>query len=327
MSLAEQPAFRLVAPFLGPVMGLLDDETVTEVMVNADAVFVERGGRLEPVPGLRPDPLRVRRAAQAIARGLGDDITEREPLLDARLPDGSRVAAALPPCSFGGPVLTIRKFARRRLTLAALVRAGSLSAGLAAALRRGVEERRTVLVGGGTGAGKTTFLAALADLIPAAERLLAVEDTVELPLRHPNLVRFAARRAAGGRPAVTVRELLRAALRHRPDRLIVGEVRGGEAWDLLQALNTGHSGSLATLHAGSAYGALKRCAACALQAGAGLPYAAVQDLLGDVVDVVLHLERRAGRRRVAEALRVDGFDPAAGRWRCRPLREAAGSAE
>ncbi len=327
MSLAEQPAFRLVAPFLGPVMGLLDDETVTEVMVNADAVFVERGGRLEPVPGLRPDPLRVRRAAQAIARGLGDDITEREPLLDARLPDGSRVAAALPPCSFGGPVLTIRKFARRRLTLAALVRAGSLSEGLAAALRRGVAERLSVLIGGGTGAGKTTFLAALADLVPASERLLAVEDTVELPLRHPNLVRFAARRAAGGLPAVTVRELLRAAMRHRPDRLIVGEVRGGEAWDLLQALNTGHSGSLATLHAGSAYGALKRCAACALQAGAGLPYAAVQDLLGDVVDVVLHLERRAGRRRVTEALRVEGFDPAAGRWRCRPLSEAAGWAE
>ena len=327
MSLAEQPAFRLVAPFLGPVMGLLDDETVTEVMVNADAVFVERGGRLEPVPGLRPDPLRVRRAAQAIARGLGDDITEREPLLDARLPDGSRVAAALPPCSFGGPVLTIRKFARRRLTLAALVRAGSLSEGLAAALRRGVAERLSVLIGGGTGAGKTTFLAALADLVPASERLLAVEDTVELPLRHPNLVRFAARRAAGGLPAVTVRELLRAAMRHRPDRLIVGEVRGGEAWDLLQALNTGHSGSLATLHAGSAYGALKRCAACALQAGAGLPYAAVQDLLGDVVDVVLHLERRAGRRRVTEALRVEGFDPAAGRWRCRPLSEASGWAE
>ena len=325
MSLRDQAAFRLIAPFLGPALGLLEDEAVSEVMLNADAVFVERGGRLEAAAVPPPDPLQVRRAALAIARSVGEDISEAEPLLDARLPDGSRIAAALPPCSFGGPVLTIRKFARRRWTLAGLVRAGSVPEAVAAAVRQAVAERRNILVSGGTGAGKTTLLAAIAALIPARERVLAIEDTVELPLAHPNLVRFAARRATGGTPAVTVRDLVRASLRHRPDRLVVGEVRGAEAWDLLQALNTGHDGSLATLHASSAANALKRCAACALEARVGLPYAAVQDLVGDLVDLVLHLERRAGRRRVAEVLRVRGFDPRTQRWDCLPL--AAGLAE
>ena len=320
MSLAGQPSFRLIAPFLGPVMALLEDDTVGEVMVNPDAVFVERSGRLEEVDGLRLKPLQVRRAAIAIARSLGDDISEEQPLLDARLPDGSRVAAVLPPCSFGGPVLTIRKFARRRLSLADLARSGSLPGELPALVSRAVAERRNILVSGGTGTGKTTLLAAIASLIPPDQRVLVIEDTVELPLAHPNVVRLAARRATEEAPEVTVRALVRAALRHRPDRIVVGEVRGGEAWDLLQALNTGHQGSLSTLHANSAYNALKRCASCVLQAGIGLPYGTVQDLLGDVIDIVLHLERRNGRRRVAEAIRVEGYDSAARRWQCRPLQ-------
>lgn len=319
MTLASRPSFRLIAPFLGPVMALLDDDTVSEVMINPDAVFVERSGVLEVVNGLRLHPHQVRRAAIAIARSLGDDVSEEQPLLDARLPDGSRVAAALPPCSFGGPVLTIRKFARSRLSLGDLARSGTLPGPLPAALARAVARRRNILVSGGTGTGKTTLLAAIAGLIPQDERVVVIEDTVELPLAHPNLVRLAARRATEQAPEVTVRELVRAALRHRPDRIVVGEVRGGEAWDLLQALNTGHDGSLSTLHANSACNALKRCASCVLQSGIGLPYGTVQDLLGDVIDMVLHLERRNGRRRVVEAIRVHGFDPAAGRWRCRQL--------
>ncbi len=319
MSLSHQPAFRLIAPFLKPVMGLLEDDSVSEVMVNPDAIYVERAGRLEIVPGVRPDPLQVRRAALAIARGLGDDIGDERPLLDARLPDGSRIAAALPPCSFGGPVLTIRKFARRRLSLSDLEASGSLPPGAPGAIRAAVAERRNLLVSGGTGTGKTTLLAAIAALIPEGERILVIEDTVELPLAHPNLVRFAARRATDVAPEVSVRDLVRAALRHRPDRIVLGEVRGGEAWDLLQALNTGHDGSLSTLHASSAYNALKRCASCVLQSGIGLPYLAVQDLLGDVIDLVLHLERRAGRRRVTQVLAVERFDPAGQRWICRSL--------
>ena len=259
MSLCNEPSFRLIAPFLRPVMGLLDDDSVSEVMVNPGAVFVERGGMLERVAGVVLDPKHVRQAALAIARSQGDDISAERPLLDARLPDGSRIAAALPPCSFGGPALTIRKFARRRLALDDLVASASLSEAVAQEVRRAVDERRNILVSGGTGTGKTTLLAAIARLIPADERVVTIEDTVELQLDHPNLVRFEARRQTDGAPAVTVRDLVRAALRHRPDRIVLGEVRGGEAWDLLQALNTGHDGSLSTLHASSAANALKRC--------------------------------------------------------------------
>lgn len=319
MSLCNEPSFRLIAPFLRPVMGLLDDDSVSEVMVNPGAVFVERGGVLERVAGVALDPKHVRQAALAIARSQGDDISAERPLLDARLPDGSRIAAALPPCSFGGPALTIRKFARRRLALDDLVASASLSEAVAQEVRRAVDERRNILVSGGTGTGKTTLLAAIARLIPADERVVTIEDTVELQLDHPNLVRFEARRQTDGAPAVTVRDLVRAALRHRPDRIVLGEVRGGEAWDLLQALNTGHDGSLSTLHASSAANALKRCTSCVLQAGIGLPWEAVQDLVGDVVDVVLHLERRDGRRRVVEALRVDRFNWSTRQWECRPV--------
>ena len=319
MSLSNEPSFRLIAPFLRPVMGLLDDESVSEVMVNPEAVFVERGGRLERVAGVALDPKHVRQAALAIARSQGDDISAERPLLDARLPDGSRIAAALPPCSFGGPALTIRKFARRQLALDDLVAGGSVSEAIAEEVRGAVERRRNVLVSGGTGTGKTTLLAAIARLIPADERIVTIEDTVELQLDHPNLIRFEARRQTDGASAVTVRDLVRAALRHRPDRIVLGEVRGGEAWDLLQALNTGHDGSLSTLHASSAANALKRCTSCVLQAGIGLPWEAVQDLVGDVVDVVLHLERRNGRRRVVEALRVERFNWSTRQWECQPV--------
>ena len=319
MSLSNEPSFRLIAPFLRPVMGLLDDESVSEVMVNPGAVFVERGGRLERVAGVALDPKHVRQAALAIARSQGDDISAERPLLDARLPDGSRIAAALPPCSFGGPALTIRKFARKRLALDDLVDGGSVSEAVADEVRGAVERRRNVLVSGGTGTGKTTLLAAIARLIPADERIVTIEDTVELQLDHPNLIRFEARRQTDGASAVTVRDLVRAALRHRPDRIVLGEVRGGEAWDLLQALNTGHDGSLSTLHASSAANALKRCTSCVLQAGIGLPWEAVQDLVGDVVDVVLHLERRDGRRRVVEALRVERFNWSTRQWEYHPV--------
>ena len=319
MSLSNELSFRLIAPFLRPVMGLLDDESVSEVMVNPGAVFVERDGKLERLAGVVLDPKHVRQAALSIARSQGDDISAERPLLDARLPDGSRIAAALPPCSFGGPVLTIRKFARQKLTLDDLAVSGSVSEAVAKEVRQAVEQRNNILVSGGTGTGKTTLLAAISGLIPAEERILTIEDTVELQLEHPNLIRFEARRQTDGAPEVTVRDLVRAALRHRPDRIVLGEVRGGEAWDLLQALNTGHDGSLSTLHASSAGNALKRCTSCVLQAGIGLPWEAVQDLVGDVVDLVLHLERRDGRRKVAEALRVDGFNWSTRQWECRPL--------
>ncbi len=320
MDYAAHPGFQLIAPFLRPVMALLEDESVSEVMVNPDGVYVERNGGLEAAPDVSIEARQVCQAAIAIARSQGAEVSQEQPLLDARLPDGSRIAVALPPCSFGGPALTIRKFGRRRLTLDDLVRSGCVPPDVRSALAGAVTRRKNVLVSGGTGTGKTTLLAAVADLIPDGERLVVVEDTVELQLHHGNVLRFEARRATAGVGEVTVRDLVRAALRHRPDRIVVGEVRGGEAWDLLQALNTGHDGSLSTLHASSAYNALKRCASCVLQSGIGLPWEAVQDLVGDVVDLVVHLERRDGHRRVVEALRVAGFDWSRRRWDCRPVR-------
>ncbi len=317
MNLAAHPGFELIAPFLKPVMALLDDDLVSEVMINPDAVYVERNGVLELAEGVAIEARQVCQAATAIARSQDSEVSAEQPLLDARLPDGSRIAVALPPCCFGGPALTIRKFGRRRLTLTDLGHSGCVSGAVMAALADAVANRRNILVSGGTGTGKTTLLAAVAGLIPRSERLVVVEDTVELRLRQGNVLRFEARRAVDGKGAVTVRDLVRAALRHRPDRILVGEVRGGEAWDLLQALNTGHDGSLSTLHASSAYNALKRCTSCVLQSGISLPWEAVQDLVGDVVDLVVHLERRGGVRRVVEALRVEGYDWSRRRWTCR----------
>jgi pilus assembly protein CpaF len=249
-----------------------------------------------------------------IARALGDDIGDEQPLLDSRLPDGSRVAAAIPPCSIGGTTLTIRKFQSQHFTADQLVSSGSLTADLLEMLRAAIANRENILISGGTGTGKTTLLNALAYFIPDAERLILIEDTAEIQLDKPNLVRFEARREHPGLPAVTIRHLVRASLRHRPDRIILGEVRGGEAFDLLQALNTGHSGSLSTIHANSAQQAIARLTSCVLQAGVELPYPAIRANVADAVQLLLHLERRNGKRFAAELMRIDRYDASQDRY-------------
>ena len=240
-------------------------------------------------------------------------------MLDSRLPDGSRVAAVIPPCSVGGTTLTIRKFHSRFLTAEELVRAGSLSPALLDSFRNAVEQHRNILISGGTSSGKTTLLTALASYISDQDRVVLIEDTSEVQMIKPNLVRFEARREQPGVPAVTIRDLLRATLRHRPDRIILGEVRGGEAFDLLQALNTGHSGTLSTIHANSAAQSLSRFTSCVLQSGVDLPYQAIRSNIGDAVHLVIHLDRQQGRRVVAEALRLERFDPQADRYVGEPL--------
>ena len=248
-----------ILPFLRPIEDLLADPDITEVMVNAGGrrVFVERAGRLQPVPDRVLEPRNLTVAIKNIARACGDEISEHQPILDARLEDGSRVAAMFPPCSVDGPTLTVRKFGRR-YTLADLVSGGMLSDEQAWALQTGVIDGRNILISGGTGTGKTTLLNALAATIQPGDRVVLIEETSEIRLDLPNVVRFEARRAVAPlgqeapTPAITIAELLRATLRHRPDRIILGEVRGGEAFDLLQALNTGHRGSLSTIHANSA---------------------------------------------------------------------------
>ncbi|HXM94788.1 MAG TPA: ATPase, T2SS/T4P/T4SS family [Candidatus Dormibacteraeota bacterium] len=248
-------------------------------------------------------------AVKNIARRLGDDISEAKPILDSRLPDGSRVAAVIPPCSLSGVTLTIRKFNARHFEIQDLIEGGTLDRNLANRLEDYVLGCRNVLISGGTGSGKTSLLNALGRFIPPDERVLLIEDTAEIQLVQANLVRFEARQAQNGVPAVSIRDLLKASLRHRPDRIILGEIRGGEAFDLLQLLNTGHSGSLSTVHASSAKQALARFTGCVLQSGVDLPYRAIKTNVGDSVNVVVHLDRRPGLRFVSEVMEILGYDP------------------
>ncbi|HEV2201397.1 MAG TPA: ATPase, T2SS/T4P/T4SS family [Bryobacteraceae bacterium] len=303
--------FELILPFLRPIERLILDERISEIMVNGSGrVFIEREGDLAEVADAYLTEKNLQVAVRNIARALGDEINEVQPLLDSRLPDGSRVAAVIPPCSIGGTTLTIRKFHSRQFTAEELVRIGSLAPDALQHLRHAIAERQNILISGGTGTGKTTLLNAIAASIADQERIVIIEDTAEIQLDKPNLVRFEARREQPGLPAVTIRDLVRATLRHRPDRILLGEVRGGEAFDLLQALNTGHSGTLSTIHANSAQQAVARLTSCVLQAGAELPYAAIRSNIGDAVNLLLHIERRQGRRYVAELLEVESYDPA-----------------
>jgi pilus assembly protein CpaF len=302
--------FETILPFLKPIEHLILDDSVSEVMVNGpDRVFIERDGLVQQVPGIELGERSLTVAVKNIARRLGDDISESKPILDSRLPDGSRVAAVIPPCSLGGVTLTIRKFNSRHFEIEDLIRTGTLERALANRLEDYLLQRRNLLISGGTGTGKTTLLTALGKFIPADERILLIEDTAEIQLAHRNLVRFEARREQNGTPAVTIRDLLKAALRHRPDRILLGEIRSGEAFDLLQLLNTGHSGTISTIHASSAKQGLARFTSCVLQSGVDLPYRAIKTNIGDSLNVVIQIERRPGRRFISEVLEINSYDP------------------
>jgi pilus assembly protein CpaF len=304
-------SFDVILPFLRPIAHLIEDPEVSEIMVNGSKrVFVEREGLLGEVADVHLDERNLQVAVKNIARALGDDVSEEQPILDARLPDGSRVAAVCPPCSVGGTTLTIRKFQTRFFTAEELVRIGTMTPDVLTTLRHAIAASANVLISGGTSTGKTTILNALVAFLPSDGRIVVVEDTAELHIEQANVVRFEARRAQPHAPAITIRDLLRTTLRHRPDRIIVGEVRGGEAFDLLQALNTGHAGSLSTIHANSATQALARVASCALQSGVELPYQAVRQQIADAIQFVLHLTRTQRRRYVHELIRVARYNGA-----------------
>jgi len=304
-----------ILPFLKPIEDLLVDPAITEVMVNEGGrcVFVERESGVEAVAGRTLETRNLTVAIKNIARACGDEISETQPLLDARLEDGSRVAAMFPPCAVTGPVLTIRKFTRR-YSLDDLIEVGTLTPAVAAHLTDAIRTHQNLLLSGGTGTGKTTLLNALAALIPARDRIAVIEETAEIHLDKPNLLRLEARRAQAplGQeaplPPVTIADLLRATLRHRPDRILVGEVRGAEAFDLLQALNTGHLGSLSTIHANSAEQALMRLAHCVLTANVGLPLHSIREAIALAIHLVVHLARIDGRRRVTGLVTVRGYD-------------------
>lgn len=310
-----------ILPFLRPIEDLLRDPHITEVMVNAGGarVFVERNGLIEFVPDRVLEPRNLTVAIKNIARACGDEISEIQPLLDARLEDGSRVAAMFPPCAVAGPALTIRKFTRR-YSLDDLVTVGAVTPTVATQLTAAVAAQHNILIAGGTGTGKTTLLNALAARIPDDDRIIVIEETAEIHLNKPNVLRFEARRAQAplGQeqplPSVTIADLVRASLRHRPDRILVGEVRGSEAFDLLQALNTGHLGSLTTIHANSAEQALTRLAHCVLTASVGLPHRSVREAIALAIHLVVHIARVNGMRRVTEVARVAGYEATSDRF-------------
>jgi pilus assembly protein CpaF len=321
-------SFDIILPFLRPIAHLIQDPDISEIMVNGSRrVFVERAGLMQEVPDIRLDERNLKVAVKNIARALGDDVSEEQPILDSRLPDGSRVAAVCPPCSLGGTTLTIRKFQTRFFTADELVRIATMTPDVLDTVRAAIAANQNILISGGTSTGKTTLLNALTAFLPVEERVVLIEDTAELQLDRPNLVRFEARRQQSSLPAVTIRDLLRATLRHRPDRIIVGEVRGGEAFDLLQALNTGHAGSLSTIHANSAQQALARFASCVVQSGVELPYQAVRYQIGDAINLVIHLDRRRGARVTQELLRVGRYDVTHDRYDVEDLRRPGSQRE
>jgi len=288
---------------LGPLEDLLADPTVEEVMVNGPAqVYVERGGRIEAVEASFGDEEELRNAIERILAPLGRRIDELSPMVDARLADGSRVNAVIPPLAIDGPALSIRRFGASRPGPRELLELGTLTQSQLDLLERAVGERRSVLVSGGTGSGKTTLLGALSGFVSPAERLVTIEDAAELRLRGRHVVRLESRPAGvEGRGEVTIRDLLRNALRMRPDRIVIGEVRGAEALDLLTALNTGHRGALSTVHANSPADALVRLETLALMAGLGLPHEAIASQVRRGIDLIVHIERFAdGSRRVTE---------------------------
>jgi pilus assembly protein CpaF len=302
-----------LATGLGPLEPLLADPAVDEVMVNGPGVvWVERRGLLERVDAVRFDSeAGLMHSIERILAPLGRRVDEASPLCDARLPDGSRVNVVIPPLSLSGPCLTIRKFRRQGFSLDDLVAGGTLPALLAEMLASCVRARASVLVSGGTGSGKTTTLGALSAAIPDGERIVTIEDAAELRLRQRHVVRLESRPAnLEGRGEVTIRALVRNALRMRPDRIVVGEVRGAEALDMLMALNTGHEGSLTTVHANSPEDALRRVETLALMAGVGLPHDAVREQVPSAIQLVVHQVRLpSGARRiesVAEVVRVAG---------------------
>ena len=305
---AERDALRervlLLATGLGPLEPLLADPTVDEVMVNGPgSVYVERGGRLERAGVEFAGEADLVHAIERVLAPLGRRVDEAAPLCDARLADGSRVNVVIPPLSLSGPCLTIRRFRREGFSLRDLVARGTLPAAAAELLAVCVAARASILVSGGTGSGKTTTLNALSGAIPGEERIVTIEDAAELRLRQRHVVRLEARPAnLEGRGEVTIRQLVRNALRMRPDRIVVGEVRGAEALDMLQALNTGHEGSLTTVHANSPEDALRRVETLALMAGVGLPHGAVREQVASAVDVVVHLVRLPDGARAVDSV-------------------------
>jgi len=295
----------------GPLQSLLDDPDITEIMVNGPRnIYIEKNGRLERTQVVFEDNLHILKIIDRIVLPLGRHIDSDSPMVDARLPDGSRVNAVIPPCAVDGPSITIRKFRKEKYSIVQLIELNSLTQGMADFLRACVLGRLNIIISGGTGSGKTTLLNALSGFIPEEERIVTIEDAAELQLQQDHVVRLETKLAnVEGHGVVNVRELVRNSLRMRPDRIVVGECRGGEALDMLQAMNTGHDGSLTTIHANSPRDALSRLETLVLMAGMELPIKIVRQQISSAVDVIVQVSRlRDGTRKLTAITEVAGME-------------------
>jgi pilus assembly protein CpaF len=296
---------------LGPIQSLLRNDQITEIMVNRfDSIYIEQEGKILQSQLRFSNEEHLRRTIERIVAHVGRRIDESSPLVDARLPDGSRVNAVVPPIALDGAILTIRKFSAEPFTIDDLTSLGTISEEAAEFLKTCVEAKLNVLISGGTGSGKTTTLNVLSSFIPDDERVITVEDAAELQLGQPHVVRMESRPVnIEGKGLITIRDLVRNSLRMRPDRIVVGEVRDGAALDMLQAMNTGHEGSLTTIHANSSKDALVRIENLVLMAGVEFPIRVIREQISEAIDIIIHQARlRDGSRRVTEICEVTGID-------------------
>lgn len=334
--LAPQDKQRVIRMVFSSIRGLgildeiLADDTITEVMINGpENIFVEKNGQVFRINRKFESEKHLEDVIQKIVGKAGKEVNQANPIVDTRLPDGSRVNVVLPPVSLSGPIVTIRKFSKTPMTVEQLIRYGSITPDVAVVLQRLVRAKYNIFISGGTGSGKTTFLNALSNFIPGDERIITIEDSAELQIRNiQNLVSLETRNAnTSGKGEITIRDLIKSALRMRPERIVVGEVRGSEALDMLQAMNTGHDGSLSTGHANSTKDMLSRLETMVLQGNAGLPLPAVRQQIASAIDIIIHLSRlRDKSRKTMEITEVLGCKD--GEIQLNPLyefRETAGS--
>ena len=318
VSLSPQERSRVVRLVFSSIRGLgildeiLADDSITEVMINGpDHIFVEHAGRLYRLNKKFDNERQLEDIIQKIVGKAGKEVNQANPIVDTRLPDGSRVNVVLPPVSLSGPIVTIRKFSKTPMTVEMLLKYGSLTREAAAFLEKLVRAKYNIFISGGTGSGKTTFLNALSNFIPRDERIITIEDSAELQIKNiENLVSLETRNAnTSGRGEISIRDLIRSALRMRPERIVVGEVRGAEALDMLQAMNTGHDGSLSTGHANSTRDMLSRLETMGLQGNDGLPLPAIRQQIASALDIIIHLSRlRDKSRRTMEITEVLGYE-------------------
>lgn len=318
VSLSPQERSRVVRLVFSSIRGLgildeiLADDSITEVMINGpDNIFVEHAGRLYRLNKKFDNERQLEDIIQKIVGKAGKEVNQANPIVDTRLPDGSRVNVVLPPISLSGPIVTIRKFSKTPMTVEMLLKYGSLTREAAAFLEKLVRAKYNIFISGGTGSGKTTFLNALSNFIPRDERIITIEDSAELQIKNiENLVSLETRNAnTSGRGEISIRDLIRSALRMRPERIVVGEVRGAEALDMLQAMNTGHDGSLSTGHANSTRDMLSRLETMVLQGNDGLPLPAIRQQISSALDIIIHLSRlRDKSRRTMEITEVLGYE-------------------